>query len=94
MKKFAPFRVVERLIECRFRRIESYIFEYRKMKNRVKVMISPDRTSNPSSSAQLHAWVKAAYIHALEHYGPDHPLTKSWLAELRDLECFVVHLQR
>lgn len=59
-----------------------------------KAMSSPDRnTTSSECSAQLLAWVTSAYQQALRLYGPAHPLTRSWLTELRDVKWFAAHLK-
>jgi hypothetical protein len=52
-----------------------------------------DEGSVATCSPNLVAWARAAYLHAGELYGPGHPLTKSWLHELRDLEFFASHIE-
>ena len=57
-------------------------------------MFTEDRnicTPAPARSS-LHEWIKASYLRALQRYGPDHALTKSWAAELADIDLFAAYL--
>lgn len=52
-------------------------------------MLPADRHSGRAvCPAPLLDWVKDSYLKALKLYGPEHPLTRSWRAELRDLKTF------
>lgn len=42
--------------------------------------------------SSLHKWITGSYLRALQRYGPDHALTKSWAAELADIELFAAYL--
>ena len=50
------------------------------------------KSETPRCADRTLAWVKAAYLNSLKRYGPNHPLTRSWLAEIKDVENFLAHL--